>query len=67
MRNKNLRRLRTHVTAQTMGNLERLAAMSGYGSVGRVVDKLVRDRMVELRARESMDFVRAKNPGSDDA
>lgn len=49
MRNKNLRRLRTHVTAQTLGNLERLAAMSGYGNVGRVVDKLVRDRMVELR------------------
>ena len=49
MRNKNLRRLRTHVTAQTMENLERLAAISGYVSVGRVVDKLVRDRMVELR------------------
>ena len=48
-RNKNLRPLRTHVTAQTRGNLERLAAMSGYGNVGRVVDKLVRDRMVELR------------------
>lgn len=34
MGNKNLRRLRCLVTAQTMGNLERLAAMDGCGDVG---------------------------------
>lgn len=45
---KNLRRLNTLVTAQTMGSLERLAAMAGYSSTGRVIDKLTRDRMFEL-------------------
>ena len=36
MSKKNLRRLSVLVTAQTMGNLEKLAAMEGYGNVGRV-------------------------------
>ena len=35
---KNLRRLSTLVTAQTRGNLEKLAAMAGYGNTGRVID-----------------------------
>lgn len=48
-RKKNLRRLSTLVTAQTMGNLEKLAAMAGYGNTGRVIDKLVRDHMMKLR------------------
>ena len=48
MGNKNLRRLRCLVTAQTMGNLERLAAMDGCGDVGRMVDKLTREKMVSL-------------------
>ena len=41
-RKKNLRRLSVLVTAQTLHNLERLAAM------GRVVDKLTRDKMVSM-------------------
>lgn len=45
---KNLRRVRLLVTAQTAHNLERLAQM-GRCNPGRVVDKLVRDRMVALR------------------
>lgn len=49
MSKKNLRRLSTLVTAQTMGNLEKLAAMEGCGNIGRVIDKLVRDRMLSLR------------------
>lgn len=49
MGNKNLRRLRCLVTAQTMGNLERLAAMDGCGDVGRMVDKLTREKMISLR------------------
>lgn len=49
MGNKNLRRLRCLVTAQTMGNLERLAAMDGCGDVGRVVNKLTREKMLSLR------------------
>lgn len=46
---KNMRRLSILVTAQTAKNLEKLAAMSGYREIGRVVDKLVRDRMLYLR------------------
>ena len=49
MKNKNLRRLRCLVTAQTMGNLEWLAQMDGGGDVGRMVDKLTRDKMLALR------------------
>lgn len=48
MAKKKLRRISIKVTAQTLGNLERLAQM-GQCDHGRVVDKLVRDRMVALR------------------
>ena len=37
------------VTAQTAANLEKLAQMDGQSSIGRVMDKLVRDRMLSLR------------------
>lgn len=40
MNKKNMRRMSILVTAQTAKNLERLAAMSGYFEIGRVVDKL---------------------------
>lgn len=36
------------VTAQTKGNLERLAAVCGYSEIGRVVDKLTREKMISL-------------------
>lgn len=45
---KNLRPLHCKVSSQTMRNLERLAAMEKC-SVGRVVDKLMRDKMVAMR------------------
>jgi len=45
---KNLRRVTLLVTAQTASNLDRLAAMCGYREPGRVVDKLVREKMLEL-------------------
>lgn len=48
-RKKNLRRLSVLVTAQTMYNLQRLADMTGSRNVGRVVDKLTRDKMMELK------------------
>lgn len=48
MGKKNLRRLRCLVTAQTMGSLERLARMDGDWDVGRVIDKLVREKMLSL-------------------
>lgn len=48
MKNKNLRRISVLVTAQTAANLEKLAQMDGQPSIGRVMDKLVRDRMISL-------------------
>ena len=47
-RKTNLRRLSVLVTAQTLHNLERLAAMDGSRNLGRVVDKLTRDKMVSM-------------------
>lgn len=52
MGKKNLRRVSMLVTAQTAKNLERLAQMDGQASVGRAVDKLVREKMVSLRKPE---------------
>lgn len=50
MPKKNLRSCRMLLTSQTVYNLFRLAAMAGYGKhIGRVVDKLVRDKMIELK------------------
>ena len=47
---KNLRHLSLLVSAQTAWNLHKLARMCGYGdNVGKVVDKLVREKMVELK------------------
>ena len=42
------KRIVLHVTPQTAYNLQRLAGMDKT-SPGGVVDKLVRDRMIELR------------------
>ena len=45
---KNMRRLSVLVTAQTAKNLERLAMMSGSGELGKVIDKLTREKMLSL-------------------
>lgn len=45
---KNLRRISIVVTAQTKSNLERLAAVCGYSEIGRLVDKLTREKMISL-------------------
>lgn len=52
-RQKNMRRISVLVTAQTSFNLARLADMDG-GNQGRVIDKLVRDRMLMLKEAERM-------------
>lgn len=57
MNKKNLRRVSLLVTAQTAGNIQRLADMEKT-TPGRVVDKLVRDRMVMMRGTHSEPFVR---------
>lgn len=47
---KNLRRVTYVVSAQTAWNIQRLADMEKT-TPGRVIDKLVRDRMVTLRGK----------------
>lgn len=47
---KNLRRVSILITAQTKANLERLAAAAGYREIGRVVDKLTREKMLALHS-----------------
>ena len=51
MRNKkNMRRVSVLISAQTLWNLGRLAKMAKYGdNIGKVIDKLVRDKMVEMK------------------
>ena len=48
-RKKNLRRTSIVVTAQTLFNLEKMAAACGYKDIGRVIDKLTREKMMEHR------------------
>ena len=45
---KNLRRISEVVTAQTDYNLDRLAKEMGYRERGRVIDDLVRDRLLMM-------------------
>lgn len=52
MKNKNLRRISILVSPQTAYNLDKLARMDN-SSMGRVVDKLTRDRMVYLKKHVS--------------
>jgi hypothetical protein len=48
MNKKNLRHISVTVTAQTLYNLNKLAAICGYKNAGFVIDKLVREKMLEL-------------------
>ena len=49
MRNKkNLRRLSVLVTAQTAYHLDQLAAMCGHRDQGRIIGKLVREKMIQM-------------------
>ena len=45
------RKVTVRVTPQTAFNLERLMQISGQKTPGRVVDKLVREKMMALRGR----------------
>lgn len=53
MGRKKLRRIHCLVTMQTAANLERLAQMGGCESIGRAVDKLVREKMISLRESDN--------------
>lgn len=49
MKKQNRQKLTVRVTPQTAYNLERLMTMSGQKTPGRVVDELVREKMLALR------------------
>lgn len=51
MKKQHTQKMTVRVTAQTAYNLERLKLMSGQKTPGRVVDKLVREKMLALRGR----------------
>ena len=64
MADKNLRRVSVLVTAQTAYNLERLAYMAGYGrKTGRVIDKLVREKMIALSGHSEEEDKKHKEKG----
>lgn len=50
MDKKNLRKIKCTVTAQTLYNLEHMAAAMGTSNIGRVIDKLTREKMIEMKS-----------------
>lgn len=48
MGKKKRRRVSLLLTAQTVWNLGKLAQIAGFKDTGRVVDKLVREKMLSL-------------------
>lgn len=60
MSNRNLRRIHTTVSAQTLYHLENMRKFSGYKNIGQVIDKLVREK----RISKSMYIQEANNDNS---
>ena len=48
MSTKNRRRINTLVSAQTLYHLENMRSFCGFSDIGRVIDKLVREKQIEL-------------------
>lgn len=48
MSKKNRRRISTLVSAQTFYHLENMRQFCGFADIGRVIDKLVREKQIEL-------------------
>ena len=48
MSKKNRRRISALVSAQTLFHLENMRQFCGYNDIGRVIDKLVREKQIEL-------------------
>lgn len=48
MSKKNRRRISTLVSAQTLYHLENMRQFCGFSDIGRVIDKLVREKQIEL-------------------
>lgn len=48
MSKKNRRRISTLVSAQTLYHLENMRQFCEFNDIGRVIDKLVREKQIEL-------------------
>ena len=48
MSKNNRRRINTLVSAQTLFHLENMRQFCGFNDIGRVIDKLVREKQIEL-------------------
>lgn len=48
MYKKNRRRISTLVSAQTLYHLENMRQFCGYDDIGRVIDKLVREKQISI-------------------
>lgn len=57
---KNMRRVSLRVTAQTLYNLERLRQMGELRDMGRVVDKLTREKMLALHGDHLRDTTKRR-------
>lgn len=49
MSKKNHRRISVLVSAQTLYHLENMAQFCGHKDLGRVIDKLVREKQIDLK------------------
>lgn len=45
---KQFKTITVKVTSQTLYNLNMLAAVSGFDNIGRVIDKLTREKMIQM-------------------
>lgn len=63
MNKKHKIRLTVRVTSQTAYNLDRLSKMAGI-SVGQVIDKLTREKMISLNTGGKEDGQRADTAGA---
>lgn len=48
MSKKNRRRITTLISAQTLYHLENMRQFCGFKDIGRVIDKIVREKQIEL-------------------
>lgn len=51
---KNLRKIHCNVTAQTLYHLEHMAAAMGTNNIGRVIDKLTREKMIQMKSTKGI-------------
>lgn len=48
MSKSNRRRINTHISAQTLYHLENMRQFCGYKDIGHVIDKIVREKRIEM-------------------